>query len=91
MEHNLIAGLKILLKENGEAKGSYTNINHKNEEEVLKVEIKDISEVIEGIPLGDTKQYSIDLEYKDIKGHKIYTDIEVFFSELEKDLRRFGL
>lgn len=100
-ESNIITRMKELLQQNGECKFGFKNTKNDNSllctGEFLLVEVKDISEVIEGIPLGATKQFSVDLEYqcvkdkyKLIKGHKIYTDIDVFFNELQKDLENFG-
>lgn len=95
MEHKLITELRRLLQENGEANGSYKFVDYVDgtikEEEVLRIKVKDMSEIIKGIPLGSTKQYTVDLEYKGIKGHTVFTDIEVFFRDLQKDFEKFGL
>lgn len=95
MEHRLITELRRLLQTNREASGSYVHVTYENgvrhEIGEFRIKIKDTSEIIEGIPLGDTKQYTVDLEYKGIKGHTVHSDIEVFFDKLQRDLIKFGM
>lgn len=83
MENKVINRLKETLNKNKKVQEEVILNNDK----VLKIFIKDISEVIEGIPSEDTRQFLVELEYENLKGSSIFKNIDTFFNNLEKDLK----
>lgn len=83
MENKVINRLKETLNKNKKIQEEVILNNDK----VLKIFIKDISEVIEGIPSEDTRQFLVELEYENLKGSSIFKNIDTFFNNLEKDLK----
>lgn len=83
MENKVINRLKETLNKNKKVQEEVILNNDK----VLKIFIKDISEVIEGIPSEDTREFLVELEYENLKGSSIFKNIDTFFNNLEKDLK----
>lgn len=83
MENKIIKSLKEALNKNKKIQEEVIVKDNK----ILKISIKDISEVIEGIPVEDTRQYLVELEYDNLKGSSTFKDIDTFFNRLEKDLK----
>lgn len=83
MENKVINRLKETLNKNKKVQEEVILNNDK----VLKIFIKDISEVIEGIPSEDTRQFLVELEYESLKESSIFKNIDTFFNSLEKDLK----
>lgn len=83
MENKVINRLKETLNKNKKVQEEVILNNDK----VLKIFIKDISEVIEGIPNEDTREFLVELEYENLKGSSIFKNIDTFFNNLEKDLK----
>ena len=83
MENKVINRLKETLNKNKKVQEEVILNNDK----VLKIFIKDISEVIEGIPSEDTRQFLVELEYENLKGSSIFKNIDTFFNNLGKDLK----
>lgn len=83
MENKVINRLKETLNKNKKVQEEVILNNDK----VLKIFIKDISEVIEGIPSEDTRQFLVELEHENLKGSSIFKNIDTFFNNLEKDLK----
>lgn len=83
MENKVINRLKETLNKNKKVQEEVILNNDK----VLKIFIKDISEVIEGIPSENTRQFLVELEYENLKGSSIFKNIDTFFNSLKKDLK----
>lgn len=83
MENKVINRLKETLNKNKKVQEEVILNNDK----VLKIFIKDISEVIEGIPSEDTREFLVELEYENLKGSSIFKNIDTFFNSLKKDLK----
>lgn len=83
MENKVINRLKETLNKNKKVQEEVILNNDK----FLKIFIKDISEVIDGIPSEDTRQFLVELEYENLKGSSIFKNIDTFFNSLKKDLK----
>lgn len=83
MENKVINRLKETLNKNKKVQEEVILNNDK----FLKIFIKDISEVIDGILSEDTRQFLVELEYENLKGSSIFKNIDTFFNSLEKDLK----